>query len=123
MVDDIGFEQSVPTPLTKEKLLLVEGRDDEGLFGALFAHLGGMPEIEIRRYEGKDKFRSYIHTLKMVRGFSAVTSIGIIRDADENAAGAFQSVRDSLATGVTQGLCCLYEVPNRDDIGADLCQR
>ena len=38
----------------------------------------------------------YLNTLKLVGGFSAVTSIGIIRDADENAASAFQSVRDTL---------------------------
>lgn len=96
MDDNVAFEQSGSTTLTKAKLLLVEGRDDEGLFGALFAHLGGMPEIEIRKYDGKDNLRPYLRTLKMVRGFSAVTSIGIIRDADENAAGAFQSVRDTL---------------------------
>ena len=91
-----------PEPLSKTKLLLVEGRDDYEFFRALLAHLGGMPEIDIRQYLGKDNFRNYMRALKLVRGFSAVTSIGIIRDADETSDGAFRSVKDALvAVGIS----------------------
>lgn len=96
MNEDTALEQTISTPLTKPKLLLVEGRDDEGLFSALITHLGGMPEIEIRKYFGKDNFRQFIRALLLVSGFGNVNSIGVIRDADNNADGAFQSVKDSL---------------------------
>ena len=90
---------SRPVPLSKGKLLLVEGRDDAELFSALLTHLGLTTEIEIRQYLGKTEFRNYVGVLTRVRGFRDVTSIGIIRDADDNASGAFESIKNSLIYG------------------------
>ena len=90
-----------PISLSKRKLLLVEGRDDSEFFSALFTRIGGMSDTQILEYGGKDKFRGYLNTLMSLRGFDAVTTIGITRDADENANDAFASVQNAL---ISKGL-------------------
>ena len=53
-------------------------------------------DIQVQDYGGVNEFRSFLSGFVKVRGFDAVTSIGIVRDAEGNARGAFQSVQDSL---------------------------
>ncbi len=82
--------------ITKPKMLLVEGRDEFNFFSALLRHLE-QTEIEVSIYGGKDKLRTRLRALPSILGFENVESIGIVRDADEDAGAAFQSVCSSLS--------------------------
>ena len=84
-----------PISLAKRKLLLVEGQDEELFFGALLRHLD-VDDIEVQHYEGKNNLRPFLRVFVIAPGFDQVQSIGIVRDADNSAVSAFQSVRDSL---------------------------
>ena len=79
------------SPITKFKVLIVEGEEERRVFSALIDHLN-LPDIEIRDIGGKTKFHTNVRTLKITPGFHRVTSIGVIRDADDDPDGAFQSV-------------------------------
>ena len=80
---------------TKPKQLLVEGADDRGVFQALLTSMG-IDDIEVRSYGGKSNFRGFLRNLIETDEFEFVQSIGIHRDADLDASGAGQSVRDAL---------------------------
>ena len=82
--------------ITKPKLLLVEGRDELNFFNALIAYLQ-LQGIEVRIYEGKSNLRIALQTLPGSLDFGNVESVGIIRDADDDARAAFQSVCGSLS--------------------------
>ena len=79
-------------------LLLVEGRDEENLFNALIGHcFDSEPEIQVIAAGGRDKLPTNlkaIHTATLAR--PTLRAIGVVRDADENAGAAFQSVCDHL---------------------------
>lgn len=51
---------------------------------------------QIKVVGGKEKFQPELKTLPNVSGYSLVTSIGIIRDADNDPKAAFDSVRSAL---------------------------
>lgn len=82
------------TSIDKPALLLVEGDEEVGFFGALLKHLG-ISEIQIMK-AGKTRFRDNLSTYRLMSGFDSVRSIGVVRDADDSARAAFDSVRDSL---------------------------
>jgi hypothetical protein len=84
-----------PISVEKPKQLLVEGRDEEGFFGALLKHLD-IDDIEVQNYGGKNNFRRFLNVFVISPEFDRVQSIGIVRDADDSAASAFQSVQGSL---------------------------
>lgn len=81
-------------PITQPHLLLVEGRDEENFFDALFKHIG-IKTIEIRQ-TGKYSFRQKLKDITMQSGFEIIESIGIVRDADDRSEDAFKSICDSL---------------------------
>ena len=94
-----------PVPLTKETLLVVEGKDQLKFFEVLRDYLSSSEKLElsekleIRHFKYVDEFDSFLTALCGSRGFKDVKSIGIIRDAGtgKNAAvEAFQSVKASL---------------------------
>jgi hypothetical protein len=85
-----------PKPITKAKILLVEGQDEVHLFTELLAHIGLGNDIEVFEVKGKTCFPDRIKDLKDVSGFDKVISIGIIRDADNDPPAAFQSLIDAL---------------------------
>lgn len=93
--DDIHSPQS-RSAITYSKVLLVEGRDAFHFFMALLRHLGILAEIEIRNFGGVDDLTKYLKTLRITPGFTNVNSVGIVRDAEANAASAFDSVCSSL---------------------------
>jgi hypothetical protein len=84
------------SPITYSKVLVVEGSDAFGFFKALLRHLDLLTEVEIRNFGGVDNLAKYLGTLVATSGFTSVTSLGIVRDAEANAAFAFQSVCGSL---------------------------
>ena len=79
----------------QRKLLLVEGNDDRRLFGAMSKHLV-INDIEISRYNGKANLRNDLAERVRNPDFQTVTSLGVVRDADESAQSAFDSVIGSL---------------------------
>ncbi len=81
-----------PIRIAETVLLLVEGKDDEGFLRCLCEHIG-LNGVDILIYEGKTHLRSYLEVLPLLPGYEKVERIGIIRDADEDATGAFMKAR------------------------------
>ncbi|MYC34586.1 MAG: hypothetical protein F4X64_15595 [Chloroflexi bacterium] len=78
-----------------QKLLLVEGADDRRLFGALANHLA-IHGITIESYNGKSNLGNDLANRTRSPHFSLYSSLGIVRDADDNAQSAFNSVISAL---------------------------
>lgn len=81
--------------IKQAKLLVVEGADDARLFNALLRHIG-VSGIQVLNAGGKDNIRQMLKVIKQSPGYSKVSSIGVVRDADANAGSALQSVQDAL---------------------------
>lgn len=81
--------------IKQPKLLVVEGADDARLFNALLSHIG-VSGIQVLNAGGKDNIRQTLRVITRSPGFSAVSSIGVVRDADVNADSALQSVQGAL---------------------------
>ena len=79
----------------QRKMLLVEGNDDRRLFGAMSEHLE-INDIEISSYNGKPNLRNDLAERVRSPDFQTVTSLGIVRDADNSSQSAFDSVVSSL---------------------------
>ena len=85
--------------ISADRLLLVEGRDEANLFGALLRHCFGpvwQQEIQIVEAGGRAAFRGNIATIRAEAESRPLRAIGVIRDADRDARGALQSVCDAL---------------------------
>jgi len=81
--------------ITKRKLLLVEGADEVSFIGALLQMMDS-DEIQLWDAKGKDQMPKALSAVRLAPGFESVTSLGVIRDADNDAAAAFESVKTSL---------------------------
>lgn len=82
--------------ITTPKLLLVEGKDEKNIFTALLSHLS-LEDIQVLDIAGKTKIHKKLKALTtLAPNFSNVTSIGIVRDADDKPKGAFQSICSAL---------------------------
>ena len=92
---DLHLPQS-RSPITRSKILVVEGRDSFTFFTALLRLLGLLEAVEIRNSGGVDELSAYLDVFKTIVGFQRVTSLGIVRDAEIDAGHAFQSVCHSL---------------------------
>lgn len=77
--------------IEKKNQLLVEGKDDESFFAALLTHLN-INNIQIQIYSSTSELKPFLDVLLKTSNFYTVTKLAIIRDADENAESAFQSV-------------------------------
>lgn len=85
------------TKLESSRLLLVEGKDDQEFFNHLWSSLGpANDKIDVISYDGRDKLRNWLKTVSDLPGFVELNALGIVRDADDNPSGAFESVRDAL---------------------------
>ena len=82
-------------PESKPKLLLVEGRDEELVLGALLRHLG-ICDVQVQNYGGKNRLGYFLTTVTGEPNFDQIQSLGIVRDADDNAHSALESVQSSL---------------------------
>ncbi len=81
--------------IEKPKLLLVEGRDEEEFFGALLTSLG-IEDIEVRPIAGKSRLSDRLKVLVQGPRTVPIGAVGIVQDADNDAAAAFQSIRTAL---------------------------
>ena len=84
------------TGIEKPVQLLVEGKAEQNFFEAFTQHLGFQDQPQIREFEGVDRLRGFLQGFVRLPGFDAVTSIGIVRDAEESAETAQQSIESSL---------------------------
>ena len=82
-------------PIESEIQILVEGNDQRNFFEAFIDHLS-LANIQIHNFGGVGQLRDFLEGLVDATGFQAVKSVGIVRDAETSAQGAFQSVQDSL---------------------------
>ena len=81
-----------------ERLLLVEGRDEVNLFRALIDHrCDDRPDIQVIDAGGKDQFSRNLKAIRTAAlAGSDLRMVGVVRDADEDARQAFESVCDSV---------------------------
>jgi hypothetical protein len=91
-----GIEISdLPLKLQKRKLLLVEGRDEEEFFNGLLRSME-IDDIQIIPVGGKNQFSNNLKGLIKDSDFSAIISMGIVRDADDDPKATLQSIGDAL---------------------------
>jgi hypothetical protein len=82
--------------LVQDSLLLVEGIDDLRFARALLAWLD-KSNIQLVAVGGISRFRPFLaDILTKHPDFDRLRSLGIMRDADENASSTFQSLSDAL---------------------------
>jgi hypothetical protein len=91
------------TPVQLSKLLLVEGDTPMHFFEALLRHLGLHDQVEVRKFGGNTDLRGCLDGLVATSEFKQlVRSVGVIRDAEDDARSAYQSASDALtAAGLT----------------------
>lgn len=78
------------------KQLLVEGRTAHVFFRALLKHLDPT-QIQVQDFSGTQQLAGFLKALSNAPGFAdTVTSLGIVRDAEDSAQAAFQSVCGAL---------------------------
>ncbi len=99
-------------------LLMVEGKEDIRFFVALIKYMK-LENIQVNEYEGKTKMRGVILALKKERMFlDNVIALGVVRDADNNAADTFQSVSSTLKkAGLQVPTASLKASPNLGTFG------
>ena len=80
------------------RLLLVEGQDEINLLKALIRHfMKGETGLQVIAAGGKDKFPKNLTAIKTAaQADRKLHTIGVLRDADNNPKGAFQSVCEHL---------------------------
>ena len=69
----------------------VEGKDEENFFKC-FLKNKNIDGIQIILSEGRDNFKNILSAVKEIPNFDTVNALGVIRDADDTAKGAFDSV-------------------------------
>ena len=84
-----------PIQITERVLLVVEGRDEQLFFTALMQHMG-QSGIQVLPVGGKTQLAPNLAALVRTVGFADVCALGIVRDADQDAQAAFQSVCEAL---------------------------
>ncbi len=85
-----------PKEIESRVQLLVEGNDQRNFFEAFIEHLS-LADIQIQNFGDVNELRAFLLALVNAPGFrDIVQSVGIVRDAETSAQGAFQSVQDSL---------------------------
>ncbi len=97
----VAADDSAPRlEIRSDCLLLVEGRDEVNLFEALLKHCFaavGKQDIQIIDAGGRHSFRRNLTAIAAAaRARPTLRAVGAVRDADDNARSAFQSVCDAL---------------------------
>lgn len=81
--------------VVEPRLLVVEGKEELVFFSALLEGLS-LQKIQVLPIGGKEKIHPNLKALVATPGFSGVTSLGIVRDADDDPGASFQSVCSAL---------------------------
>lgn len=83
--------------IEKENILVVEGPEDEGIFLCLAKHLNILSKLQVIPIGGKIDYPGLKAVISVPNFRSKVKAFGIVRDADDDPSGAFQSIKDSLS--------------------------
>ena len=84
------------TQIERKIQLLVEGKDQLNFFEKFIDHLS-LTNVQIHDFGGGTELRDFLLALVNASDFrETVQSVGIVRDAETSAEGAFQSVQSSL---------------------------
>lgn len=75
--------------------LLVEGKDAQNFFKAFVGRLS-LHDVDVQDFGGVGELRRFLAAFVTAPYFGNVRSIGVVRDAEQSADAAFQSVRDAL---------------------------
>lgn len=81
--------------IEKPTQLLVEGKDQKNFFETFIGHLRRQ-DIQVQDFGGVDELGRFLPGFVKSPGFSNVAGLGIVRDAERDAAAAFRSVRSAL---------------------------
>ena len=82
-----------------ESLLLVEGNDEARFFNAFLNYLN-VRRVQIATVDGKDNFAPFLkNSVVASRNFARLQRLVLVRDADDDAQAAYQSLGSAL-TGV-----------------------
>jgi len=79
----------------QKKVLVVEGKDEINFFNALLKYME-IIDFEVYEVGGKQQFKDKLPALVRVRGFSDVEVLAVVRDADNDANAAFESIKNIL---------------------------
>lgn len=103
-----------PSKLKHPKQLLVEGRDAEAFFYPFLESME-VTDIEIHNYGSITELAGFLKQFIRNADFRQlpVTSIGIVRDAEDSAEGAFQSICSALKNAN-------LPVPIQNNLGVDV---
>lgn len=97
MIARQAYAAPPPVPLSVSKLLVVEGQTPLHFVEALLLHLGLSPQVEVRSFGGVRDLRDSLAALAKTPGFHLVQSLGILRDAEQDAKAASAAVRGAVA--------------------------
>lgn len=87
--------------INQPRLLLVEGNDDRNFFNVMLKHCD-RDDIQVLSFDGVDKLRGYLSALVATPGWQQVVSLGIVRDAENDAESASASVHGAVANAGLQ---------------------
>ena len=91
------MQQQTAMEGTARKVVVVEGADERRIFQSLSEHMG-FDGIQFIPAGSVERIRSRISAvLDAQQPMGILQSLGVVRDADENAENAFRSVCDSLS--------------------------
>lgn len=94
-MNDSKSKISYSISLEKEKVIVVEGRDDEMFFKKLLEKLK-IIDIQVFKIGGKGEFKNKFQKVPKFPGFKNVKKIVIILDADKSYQNAKQSIKDNI---------------------------
>lgn len=104
------------TQLAGETVVIGEGRDEVCLVDAIARQLG-VAGLQVLSFEGVGNLRGFLRALPAVAGFTEVRSLGILCDAEDDAAARLRSVQDGLAAaGLPVPVAPLSRTPGRPAI-------
>lgn len=78
------------TQLAGETVVIGEGRDEVCLVDAIARQLG-VAGLQVLSFEGVGNLRGFLRALPAVAGFTEVRSLGILCDAEDDAAARLRS--------------------------------
>jgi hypothetical protein len=136
-IHECDNERKKSLPLSRFKILIVEGRDDCNFFRYFLKKLDLLNDIQIFYTEGKSNLNGSIESLVLQEPFVSkrIVSMGIVQDADGNAKKTFDDVVEILKKNdlptpripfdvtSTKPKISILIMPNSDDAGEieDLC--
>lgn len=86
-----------PFALSKSRLVIGEGKDECQLLGVLTERLGISQAVQLTDYGGKDRLGRRLGIMANGRDFrEGLDALLLLRDADDDAVAALQSVQDAL---------------------------